>query len=157
MQMWDVMQCDPGANKRMLVRRVKACIVEKETAKRLEHAKSRKHQGQLLSETEDEVAGIWSSVVLQLPPQVFRFSMNAAQDTLPHNTNLSLWKKCDSLNDACRLCGRRQTLAHVLNQCPTSLHPNRTSLPAIVCWQTSHQLHPTPSLPTSPSLASALT
>ena len=48
--------------------------------------------------------------------------MNVAHDTLPHNTNLSLWKKCDSLSDACRLCGRRQTLAHVLNQCPTSLH-----------------------------------
>ena len=60
----DVMQCDPGANKRMLVRRMKAYIMERETAKRLEHAKSRKHQGQLLRETVDDAAGIWSSVVL---------------------------------------------------------------------------------------------
>ena len=100
----DVIQCDPGANKRTLVRRVKAYIMERETAKRLECAKSRKHQGQLLHETEDDAAGIWSSAVLQLPSQVLRFSMNAAQDTLPHNANLSLWKKCDSLSDACRLC-----------------------------------------------------
>ena len=70
----DVMQCDPGANKRTLVRRVKAYIMEREIAKRLERAKSRKHQGQLLRETEDEAAGIWSSAVLQLPPQVLRFS-----------------------------------------------------------------------------------
>ena len=84
------MQCHPGANKRTLVRRVKAYIMEKETAKRLERVKSRKHQGQLLHETEDEAARIWSSAVLQLPPQVLRFSMNVAHDTLPHNANLSL-------------------------------------------------------------------
>ena len=122
------MQCDPGANKRTLLRRVKAYIMEKETTKRLECAKSRKHQGQLLCETEDEAAGIWSSAVLQLPPQVLRFSINTAQDTLPHNANLSLWKKYDSLSDVCRLCGRRQTLAHVLNQCPTSLHLRRYNI-----------------------------
>ena len=124
----DVMQCDPGANKRILVRRVKAYIMERETAKRLEHAKSMKHQSQLLLETEDDAAGIWSSAVIQLPPQVLCFSMNAAQDTLSHNANLSLWKKCNSLSDACKLCGQRQTLAHVLNQCPTSLHLRRYNI-----------------------------
>ena len=102
--------------------------MERETSKWLEHAKNRKHQGKLLHETEDEAAGIWSSAVLQLPPQVLRFSMIAAQDTLTHNVNLSLWKKCDSLSDACRLCRRRQTLAHVLNQCPTSQHLRRYSI-----------------------------
>ena len=42
--------------------------------------------------------------------------------------SLSLWKKCDSLSDACRLCGQRQTLAHVLNQCPTSLYLHRYNI-----------------------------
>ena len=76
----------------MLVMRVKAYIMEKETAKWLERAKSRKHQRQLFCETEDEVAGIWSSAVLQLLPQVLHFAMNTAQDTLSHNANLSLCK-----------------------------------------------------------------
>ena len=108
-----VLQCDPGANKQTLLRRVKAAIMEKETTKLLEHVKSRKHQGQLLHVTEEEAARIWSSAVFQFPPQVLRFSMNAAQDTLPHNANLSVWRKSDSLTDASRLCGRRQTLAHI--------------------------------------------
>ena len=53
------------------------------------------------------------------------FSLNAAQDTLPHNANLALWKRRDGLSDACKLCGNRQSLAHVLNQCPISLHLRR--------------------------------
>ena len=55
----------------------------------------------------------------------YHFSLNAAQDTLPHNANLALWRRSDGLSDACKLCGMRQTLPHVLNQCPVSLHLRR--------------------------------
>ena len=92
----DVLQCDTGANKLTLVRRVKAANMEKEITKQLERTKSTKYQGQLLCVTEEETASLWFSAVLQLPPQVLYFSMNAAQDTLPHNANLSLWRKSDS-------------------------------------------------------------
>ena len=44
-----------------------------------------------------------------------KFALNSAVDTLPHNANLALWKK--RMNDACTLCGERQTLIHVLNTC----------------------------------------
>ena len=118
-------QMDPGANRKALLKRAKAQVSEFDSEARLEHARSLPHQGQLLRATEDKAAGIWSSAVLQLPPQVLRFSLNAAQDTLPHNANLALWRRRDGLSDACKLCGKRQILPHILNQCPVSLHLRR--------------------------------
>ena len=44
-----------------------------------------------------------------------KFALNSAVDTLPHNTNLTLWGKRES--DACPLCGERQTLIHTFNTC----------------------------------------
>ena len=81
--------------------------------------------GQLLRATDDKATDIWSSAVQQLPPQVLSFSLNVAQDTLPNNANLALWRKKDGLSDACKLCGEKQTLPHVLNQCPTALNLRR--------------------------------
>ena len=47
-----------------------------------------------------------------------KFALNAATDTLPHNANLALWR---ALDDSCRLCGKRQTLCHILNHCDVAL------------------------------------
>ena len=52
-----------------------------------------------------------------------KFTLNAAQDTLPHNGNLHLWKKLSSPN--CPLCFDRQTLLHTLNHCPVALLSRR--------------------------------
>ena len=57
--------------------------------------------------------------------------MNATEDTLLHNANLFLWRS-DGLSDACKLCGMQQTLPHVSNQCPTSLHLKWYNLEVIV-------------------------
>ena len=47
-------------------------------------------------------------------------------DTLPHNSNLQLWKK--KPNPSCPLCGhQRQTLLHISNNCETALHHRRYS------------------------------
>ena len=116
---------DPSANKKSLTRRAKVAIMENDTERRLHHARELEHQEKLLRATDDKATEMWSSVVMQLPPQVLNFSMNAVQDTLPHNANLALWRKKDGLSDACKLCGKRQTLPHILNQCPTALHPRR--------------------------------
>ena len=116
---------DPNANKKALIRKTKTAIMARDAETRLEHAHGLEHQGQLLRATDDKAAGIWASAVLQLPPEVLRFSMNAAQDTLPHNANLAMWRSKEGLSDACKLCGRRQTLPHVLNQCPTALQLRR--------------------------------
>ena len=103
-------------------------VSEFDSEARLEHGRSLPHQGQLLRATEDKAAGICSSAVLQLPPKVLSFSLNAAQDTLPHNANLALWRRRDGVSDTCKLCGMRQTLPHILNQCPVSLHLRRYNI-----------------------------
>ena len=88
-----IWQIDPGANRKSLLKRAKAQVSKFDSEARLEHARSLPHQGQLLRATEDKAAGIWSSAVLQLPPKVLSFSLNAAQDTLPHNANQALWRR----------------------------------------------------------------
>ncbi len=54
-----------------------------------------------------------------------KFALNASQDTLPHNSNLARWK---NLSPACKLCGQRQTLQHVLNHCEVALNLRRYNL-----------------------------
>ena len=121
----EIWQADPGASRKSLCKRAKTNVTVRDAEKRLEHARNLQHQGQLLRATESEAACTWSSAVLQLPPQVLRFSLNATQDTLPHNANLAVWRRKEGLSDACKLCGLRQTLAHVLNQCPIALQLRR--------------------------------
>ena len=74
---------------------MKIQVTERESEERLEHARSVQHKGQLTPATEDKAASIWSSAllqlppevlqlppeVLQLPPEVLSFSLNVAQDT----------------------------------------------------------------------------
>ena len=54
-----------------------------------------------------------------------KFALNLATDTLPHNANLALWRKSAHLSAACKLCGERQTLCHILNNCKTALKLRR--------------------------------
>jgi len=74
---------------------------------------------------EDGAASIWSTAVQKQPPQLLKFSLNAVQDTLLHNANLAIWRSREGLSSACKLCGRRQTLLHVLNNCPRALNLRR--------------------------------
>ena len=72
-----------------------------------------------------------------------KFALNAATDTLPHNSNLALWR---GLNDRCRLCGKQQTLSHVLNHCEVALklrrynHRHDAILSTIASFLSSHLL-----------------
>ena len=61
--------------------------------------------------------------ILHLGDEQLKFVLNGALDTPPHNANLYLWKKRE--DDKCPLCGGRQTLVHVLNAFPVSLHKRR--------------------------------
>ena len=58
---------------------------------------------------------LWSTTITSLPERVLSFALNSLTDTLPHNSNLHLWKKIPSVS--CNLCGQQQTLTHVLNAC----------------------------------------
>ena len=68
----------------------------------------------------------WSKAVWALPSHMMSFALNAAQDTLPHNSNnsnLVRWKR--NVSPLCRLCGQLQTLCHVINAWPVALKEGR--------------------------------
>ena len=62
-------------------------------------------------------------MVSRFNDKVFSFVINSIQDVLPHNVNLSRWRKSDTKK--CPLCSSDQTLMHVLNNCSVSLKTNR--------------------------------
>ena len=86
----EIWKQEPNVSSKSLLKRAKTQIAVDDADRRLEHARSLPHQGQLLRATESAEASKWSAAVLQLPPEVLRFSLNAAQDMLPHNANLAL-------------------------------------------------------------------
>ena len=96
-----------------------------DTEKRIHHAKSLKCQGQVFRCCDGGPATIWATAVQQLPPYLLKFSLNAVQDTLPHNDNLARWRRFEGLSSNCKLCGERQTLLHVLNHCSRALELRR--------------------------------
>ena len=73
---------------------------------------------------EEGAAHVWALAPQQLPEGAWKFVLNAAHDTLPHNANLHLWGKKSS--SVCPLCkAEPQTLIHVLNACKTALDGRR--------------------------------
>ena len=116
---------DPGMSKRALMTRAKSAMAKEDAEKRMRHAQSLECQGQVFRCSEDGAASIWSKAVQKLPPELLKFSLNAVQDTLPHNANLAMWRRREGLSCACKLCGERQTLLHVLNNCPKALNMRR--------------------------------
>ena len=105
--------------------RAKSAMAKEDAGKRMQHARALECQGQVFRCREDGAASIWSVAVQKLPPELLKFSLNAVQDTLPHNANLAIWRRREGLSSACKLCGKRQTLLHVLNNCPKALDMRR--------------------------------
>ena len=62
----------------------------------------------------------WKASLAGLSEVTYSFAVKSLVDCLPTNSNLSLWKKV--LSDKCGSCGtNRQTLLHVLNNCPMKM------------------------------------
>ena len=114
----DALSEDPGASRSGLKNRASKAVVAKDTEMRINHARSLEHQGDVHRAADEEASSIWASTITSLPSEQLKFALNASQDTLPHNANLSRWK---NLPSSCKLCGERQTLHHVLNHCPVAL------------------------------------
>ena len=119
------MAAEPGAKRQTIMKHTKNRVTTEEMEERLNHAKSLATQGQLHHLVEDDSASLWSEVVQKLSPECMKFAVNAAQDTLPHNDNLSLWRRKDGLSSQCKLCNERQTLLRVLNNCKVVLQLRR--------------------------------
>ena len=67
---------------------------------------------------------IWATAVGGLGSEILKFALNAATDTLPHNSNLAKWRN-GAVQEQCKLCGKKQTLLHVLNNCEVALKLRR--------------------------------
>ena len=83
-------------------------------------------QGEMARAWEESSPDLWVRAVQQLPPEPLKFVLNASLNTLPTNSNLHMWGK--KASDICPLCRvSRQTLSHVLNNCPMAMELRRYS------------------------------
>ena len=80
-------------------------------------------QGVVLRSGAEDYDHIWTSTLLHLPQSIFKWTLNAVVDMLPHKSNLKRW--CRAIDDSCPLCSHKQTLFHALNGCPVSLEQHR--------------------------------
>jgi len=111
----DALADDPGRNRKALSLAAKRKVKDSEAKQRLSQVQKLPKQGEMIRATSSETAAVWAKAVQALPPNTMKFALNAAHDSLPHNVYLHMWKKRDSPN--CPLCGERQSLLHVLNNC----------------------------------------
>ena len=119
------MASNPGGKRQTLMKCTRKLVEAEDAEERLDHAKSLKLHGQLHHIVDDDAATVWSDVVQRLPPECLKFALNVAQDTLPHNANLSVWRREAGLSGLCKLCNQRQTLLHALNHCQVALELRR--------------------------------
>ena len=119
----EVMQEEPGAVRLKLAKKVKRLVAMEDASTRREHAESLPAQGQLMRDNT-YASDIWASALEGLDSETLKFAINAATDTLPNNSNLAKWRK-GSVREQCKLCGKKQTLLHVLNHCEKALNLRR--------------------------------
>ena len=99
-------------------------VTEADTQAHLHHAQSLLREKDLMQQ-ENKADDQWTVATTKLPENMFAFGMKAITDTLPHNSNLCLWKKIQS--DHCPISSdaiaRTEQLSHYtqarLLQCQT--------------------------------------
>ena len=89
----------PEASSRTLARAVKNEVQKQDVWKRLAHAATLHVQEKFLELSCDESARVWSRAIQSSSSAHLKFAINAAQDTLPHDANLSLWRKGGEVSD----------------------------------------------------------
>ena len=104
----------------------KALLVEEEDSEKHQSLCQLSLQGEMARSWESSSPELWARAVQDLPPEPMKFALNASLNTLPTNANLHTWGKKPT--DICPLCQTtRQTLVHVLNNCPRAMELRRYS------------------------------
>ena len=117
---------DRAQSQRALSGAAKIMLSEEEANQHYSHLSQLPAQGEMARSWGEISPELWVKAVQGLPPDVMKFAINAAIDTLPTNANLHLWGKKNS--DVCHLCQEaRQSLLHVLNNCKTAMELRRYS------------------------------
>ena len=114
------------ADRKSLLRAVKSSLADEEETILHQRLTNLPAQGEMARRWEHNSPTVWVKAVQMLPSEAMKYSLNATLDTLPTNSNLQRWGK-KSYN-TCTLCkNTRQTLAHVLNNCPVAMDLRRYS------------------------------
>ena len=87
-----VMKDDLGVSCGQLIRSVKQRGTATDDSRRLEDCRALTVQGNLSCQCAHRAFTIWAQVLWELPEKVMKFTLNAVQDTLPHNANLHMEK-----------------------------------------------------------------
>ena len=85
----DALAVDPGMSRKRLNRVAKNMVVEEDIDVRHAHMLSLEKRGETLRIAEGEAAAEWATALSDLTPFQLKFALNACQDSLPHNSNLS--------------------------------------------------------------------
>ena len=118
---------DTPQSRKVLTRAAKTLLTDEEDDERHQSLCQLQIQGEMARSWEVTSPDTWMKAAQGLPPEAFKFVLNASLRSLPTNANLHLWGK--KASDACSLChGARQTLAHVLNNCPVAMNLRRYSI-----------------------------
>ena len=104
---------------------VKARVQATDKKAHLLHCTSLIKQVQIVQRFQGREAEIWSNAIQTLPEAIFKISINAVSDTLPHNKNIFLWETLPSLQY--QLCSKEQPLPHILNSCSKALEMRHCS------------------------------
>ena len=122
-----ILSQDNPQSRRALSRAVKTLVAESDDDERHQSLCYLPSQGEMARSWGDTSPELWARAVHDLPPEPLKFALNASLDTLPTNANLNMWGKKPS--DVCPLCqGGRQSLLHVLNNCPVAMELRRYSV-----------------------------
>ena len=104
----------------------KTLISEEEADHQHQHLSQLSAKGEMARSWGDSSPQLWVKAMQGLPLEVMKFTINASINTLPTNANLHPWGKKDS--DICWLGQQsRQSLPHVLNNCPIEMELRRYS------------------------------
>ena len=95
------MLVDPGLPRKSLAVAAKHRVSNEETSHHLNRLKSLPRQGSLIRSTTHGAAAVWAKVIDSFPDEPFKYVLNAAHDTLPHNTIFHLLKKACDLFPLC--------------------------------------------------------
>ena len=129
-----ILQSSPGLSRQQLKHQSTDKVVHSDNHERLTHLQSLQVQGECFR-LEVDIFDIWSLALSSLPDMLFKFSLNAMVDCLPHNQNLLKWGKVQS--GSCPLCGQLQSRAHPqqLSRCfrATEVQPTARSYSIVDC------------------------
>ena len=117
-----ILSQDHSQSRRALKKATKAILQEEEDNERYQQLCQLPAQGEMARAWKE----LWVKAVQGLPPEPLKFALCASTNSLPTNANLHMWRKKNS--DICSLCQKyRQSLPHVLNNCPTAMDLRRYS------------------------------